>query len=129
MATTKKPTATADAPVEEYDFDAWNDEAEAQAILALTPDIRHIIVEKNFIGRFPDGAIVKLPLEISLDDIERLSSDFPNPVDQVKALLDTMGGEDAVREFSRHNMTDTIVMADRFFSIFSRIAGASLPES
>ena len=122
---TRKPTA----PVEEYDFDSWTDEDEEKALAAIRPDIRHIIVERNFIGRFEDGSIVKLPLTISLDDIDRLSSEFASPVDQVKALLDTMGGDDAVREFSRHDLTETIMMADRFFTIFGRIAGAALPES
>lgn len=118
------------APAEpEYDFDAWTEEDEAKAIAALVPEVKHIIVEKNFIGRFPDGAIVKLPLSISLDDIDRLTASYASPVDQVKALLTTMGGEDGAREFSKHDLAETMVMAERFFTVFNRIAGASLPES
>lgn len=127
MATTTKTAKPAD--VVEYDFDNWTEEDEEKALVALAPDIKHIIVEGNFIGRFPDGVIVKLPLSISLDDIDAMTKDTPNPVDQVKNLLRTVAGEDEVAEFTKHDMTETIVMAERFFTLFSRIAQAALPES
>jgi hypothetical protein len=127
------PTATKKQtePVEvvEYDFDSWSEEDEEKAIAALVPQIKHIIVEKTFVGRFPDGVIVKLPLSISLDDIDAMSETTPNPVDQVKELLNRMGGPEALAEFTRHDLAETIVMAERFFQVFTRIAGASFPES
>lgn len=125
MAASTTKTAAAEP---EYDFDNWSEDMEEKAIAALAPKIKYIIVEKTFIGRFEDGAIVKLPLSITLDDIDHLSAEFTNPVDQVKELLKTMGGEDSVKEFTRHNMTETIGMAEKFFSVFQRIAGASVPE-
>lgn len=121
-------TKTAPA-VEKYDFDAWSEADEEKALAALAPEIKYIIVEKNFIGRFSDGTIVKLPLSITLDDIDALTEKTENPVDQVKVLLERIGGKDAVSEFTKQNMADTIAMAGKFFSIFSRTAGASLPES
>lgn len=127
MATTTKTMKPAD--VVEYDFDNWTEEDEQKALVALAPDIKHIIVEGTFVGRFPDGVIVKLPLSISLDDIDTMTKDTPNPVDQVKNLLRTVAGEDGVAEFTKHDMTETIVMAERFFTLFSRIAQAALPES
>lgn len=125
-ARTTTPPATA---VEEYDFDSWTPEDEEKAIAALAPEIKHIIVERSFIGRFSDGVIVKLPLSISLDDIDALTEETDNPVDQVKILLERIGGKDALSDFTSQNMSDTIAMAQRFFSVFSRIAGASVPES
>jgi hypothetical protein len=125
-ARTTTKTAAAEP---EYDFDNWSEADEEKALAALAPQIKYIIVEKTFVGRFEDGVIVKLPLSISLDDIDQLTDDFQNPVDQVKELLKTMGGEESVKEFTRHNMTETIAMAEKFFSVFSRIAGASVPES
>ena len=127
MATTSKTQK----PVEvvEYDFDNWTEEDESKALAALAPDIKHIIVEGSFVGRFPDGVIVKLPLSISLDDIETMTKDTPNPVDQVKNLLRTVATDAEVAEFTKHDMTETIVMAERFFTLFSRIAQAALPES
>ncbi|WP_455904722.1 hypothetical protein [Microbacterium sp.] len=125
MATPKKTTE----PVPDYDFDNWSEEDEEKAIAALAPKIKHIIVEKNFLGRFEDGTIVRLPLSITLNEIDVLSEKTDNPVDQVKVLLEQMGGKEALAEFTNHNMTETIAMADRFFTVFSRIAGASVPES
>jgi hypothetical protein len=113
----------------EYDFDNWTEEDEEKAIAALVPKIQHIIVEKNFIGRFEDGAIVKLPLHLSLDDIDTLAAATPDPVDQVKALLERMGGKESLADFTRHNLTETIAMAQKFFDVFQRIASATLPES
>lgn len=121
-------TATAKAPAEEYDFDSWTEEDEKAAMAALVPDIKHIIVEKTFVGRFPDGVIVKLPLSISLDDVEALQKENDSPVDQFKALLERVGGTEVVREFSRHDLAETVIMSERFFTIFSRISQAALPE-
>lgn len=126
-ATNKTQTAT--APVEEYDFDSWTEDDEEKALAALAPDVKHIIVERSFVGRFRDGTIIKLPLDISLDDIDVLSESHDNPVDQIKALLAQIGGDDAAKEFTRQNMADAIAMATKFFNVFARIAGATVPES
>ncbi|WP_291053729.1 hypothetical protein [Herbiconiux sp.] len=131
-ATTTPTTPAAEtAPLPEpnevvYDFDGWTPEAETKAIAALAPEIPYIIVEKNFVGRFPDGIIVKMPLSISLDEVDALSSG--DPVDQFKALLTTLAGEEAAKQFSRHDLAETVVMSSKFFAVFERIAKASLPE-
>src|SRR5690606_30976078 len=96
---------------------------------ALKPDVRYIIVGKTFVGRFDDGKIVNLPLSITLEDIDRLEAEHPSPVDQVKALLRVMGGDDALKVFVSHDLAATMAMAEKFFKVFSRIAGASFPES
>lgn len=114
--------------VEEYDFDSWTEEDETKAIAALAPDVRYIIVEKNFIGKFPsDGTTVKMPLTISLDQVDALKAG--DPVDQFRELLRELGGADVAAEFSRHDLVETIAMAEKFFTVFARIAKASVPES
>lgn len=127
MATAKKTTDT--VALEEYDFDSWSEDDETKAIEALKPEVRYIIVEKTFVGRFDDGEIVQLPLSISLDDIDRLEAEHPSPVDQVKELLRTLGGDEALKVFVSHDLAATMVMAEKFFKVFSRIAGATFPES
>ncbi len=118
----------ASKPVE-YDFDNWTEADEEKAIAALVPEIKHIIVEKSFVGRFPDGAIVKMPLSVTLDDVNALSVAGQSPVDQFTTLLTRVAGKDVASEFTRHDLAETVVMAERFFSVFSRISQASLPES
>lgn len=126
MAARTTKTAAAEP---EYDFDNWSEEDEQKALVALVPDIKYIIVEKNFVGRFPDGAIVKMPLSISLDDVDALQEESGNPVDQFKTLLQRVGGKDVAAEFSRHDLAETVLMSEKFFGVFSRISSASLPES
>lgn len=127
MATTTKTAKPAE--VVEYDFDNWNEDAESKALAALAPDVKYIIVEGSFVGRFTDGSIIKLPLSISIDDIDTMTENTPNPVDQIKNLLRDVGGDDAVTEFTKHNMTEAVVLAEKFFTVFTRIAQASFPES
>lgn len=109
-----------------YDFDNWSEEDEEKAIAELQPDIRYIIVEKKFVGRFPDGAIVEMPLSLSLDDVEALEG--KDPVGQFKDLLRNVGGDGALTEFTRHSLSETVIMAEKYFRVFTRIAAASLPE-
>lgn len=125
MATRSKPASA----LEEYDFDSWTEDDEKAALAALRPEIKHIIVERNFIGRFPDGTIVKMPLSISLDDVDALQNDAGNPVDQFKLLLKRVAGDDVAKEFSKHDLAETVLMSERFFSVFSKISQASFPES
>lgn len=126
--TTTKKTAAAPAAVEEYDFDSWTEEDEQKALAALTPDIRHIIVENSFVGRFPDGVIVKIPLKVTMDQIDQLEAGSGNPVDQFKSLLADIGSKEIADEFSRHDLTECIVMSQKFFTILQKVSQAALPE-
>jgi hypothetical protein len=120
---------TAEPAAPEYDFDSWTEEDEQKAIAALVPDVRYIIVEGDFIGRFVDGTTVRMTLSISLDDVNELTADSADPVDQLTALLRKLAGDAAAAEFTSHNLAETIVMAEKFFKVFTRISQASLPES
>lgn len=113
---------------EDFDFDAWSPDDEEKAIAALVPDVKHIIVEKTFIGRFTDGAIVKVPLTISLDDVTELQNEALSAVDQFTTLLTKLGGKEAAAEFTRHDLAETASLSERYFTILQRITKASLPE-
>lgn len=122
--------STDDAPpaASQYDFDSWTEDDETAAIASLVPDVRHIIVEKRFVGRFVDGTIVELPLTLSVDDIDELEAVTQSPVDQLKHLLTKIGGAAAAAEFTRHDITETTILASRYFTILQRVAKASIPE-
>ncbi|MGO4488152.1 hypothetical protein [Microbacterium sp. 2RAF4] len=125
MATTKTPPA----PTPEYDFDSWNDDVEEKAIESLKPDVRYIIVEKKFVGRFVDGSIVEIPFNLSVDDINELEQVAAgDPIEQLKHLLTKLGGKEVAASFTRHNIAETMTLATKYFTILQRIAGASLPE-
>ena len=128
MAASTKTTSTEPVVEPEYDFDTWSEADEEKAIAALVPDVRYIIVEKVFIGRFVDGTIVKVPLSISLDDVDGLQEGYASPIDQFKKLLTTVGGEAAAKEFSSHDLTETAILSEKFFTILQRIQKVALPE-
>lgn len=127
MAAPKTKTEQAPTPVQ-YDFDNWDAEAEAKAIEAARPDTRYIIVEKKFVGRFEDGTIVEMPLTLSMDDIDELEDLKVGPVDQFKHLLTTIAGEQVAKDFSSHHIAETMFLAEKFFTVLQRLAGATLPE-
>ncbi len=115
-------------PEPEYDFDSFDEAAEQAAIAALVPDIKHIIVGGDFIGRFSDGQTVRLPLSITLDDVDQLEQADLSPVDQVKHLLSTIGGKTEAAKFSKHSLLEATALASRYFAVFERVNQASLPE-
>ncbi|QYF98907.1 hypothetical protein [Microbacterium sp. PAMC21962] len=122
MATTKTPTP-------EYDFDSWSDEDEEKAIAAAVPDVKYIVVERRFIGRFTNGEIVEVPLSLSLDDVEALQEEHDAAVDQFKMLLRIVGGDDVANVFGRQDLVEAAIMAEKYFRVLQRIQQAAFPES
>jgi hypothetical protein len=113
-------------------FDTWDEAAEEAAFqhAARVMDVRYIIVEgRTFAGRFPDGTIVKAPLSISVDDLDALTAEHDNPVDQVKALLERIGDADGAKALGAQNLTSVVIYANRFFDVFQRVAQASMGKS
>ena len=113
-------------------FDTWDEAAEEAAIqhAARVMDVQHIIIEgRTFAGRFPDGTIVKAPLSISVDDLDALTAEHDNPVDQVKALLERIGDADGAKALGAQNLTSVVIYANRFFDVFQRVAQASMGKS
>ena len=119
--------ASKTAPV--YDFDNWTDEDEDKAIAALVPDVKYIIVERRFVGRFTDGDVVEVPLSISLDSIDAMQLQNESPVDQFRGILRDIGGEEAAAKFSRHDIAETAILAEKYFRALQRVQRAAVPES
>ena len=113
----------------EYDFDGWDEEAEKAALAAIAPDVKYIIVERRFVGRFTDGGIVEVPLTLSLNQIDDLQKESANPVDQFRSLLRTFGGDDAEKTFAEHDLSDAVVMAEKYFTALQKVQMAAFPES
>ncbi|KIP93380.1 hypothetical protein RU09_06085 [Microbacterium sp. MEJ108Y] len=124
MATPRKTTA----PVLEYDFDSWSEEAEEKAIAAAVPDVKYIIVEKRFIGRLADGTIVEAPLSLSLDEVDEMQAEHATPVDQFKSILKKVGGEKIASEFSSRDMVEGAILAEKYFRVLQRVQQAAFPE-
>lgn len=119
MATSKTP---------DYDFDNWSDEDEEKAIAAAVPDVKHIIVERRFIGRLSDGTIVEAPLTITLDEIDELQGEGAAPVDQFKSILRKVHGEKAATDFGKTDLVEGAILAEKYFRTLQRVQQAAFPE-
>ncbi len=112
-----------------YDFDSWSDEDEEKAIAAAVPDVKYIVVERRFVGRFTNGELVEVPLSLSLDDVEALQEQNDAAVDQFKMLLRVVGGDDVASTFGRQDLVEAAIMAEKYFRVLNRIQQAAFPES
>lgn len=137
MATASTKTKTAkpvvwdshDGDIDPALFDSWSEEAEEAAIAeaAAAVDVPCILIEGRIVaGRFPDGTVVKAPLTFSVEDLEAVTAEHNNEVDQVKALLSRMGDEGAVEALNAANLASVIIFASKFFGMFERVAKVAL---
>ncbi len=117
-------TTTAD---EEYDFDSWDQDAEDAALRALN-DVKHIIVEDSFVGRFSDGLIVKLPLRLKLTMIQDLQRDHDDPIDQFRVLVKTFAGDEVAEKIEDQGMIPTAIIVEKFFRAIARAQELAFPE-
>lgn len=119
---------TTTAEVVEYDFDNWTEEAEEAALRKLN-DVQYIIVGQDFVGRFSDGEIVKIPLSLSLATIDELQQDFDEPTDQFRHLIKTYAGEQVAEGFAQRNLISVAIMTEKYFRALRRAQTLAFPES
>lgn len=124
MAATKKPTITAP----EYDFDSWTEEDEQKAIVAAVPKVDYIVVERRFIGRLTDGTVIEAPLTLTLDEVDEFQAEGAAPVDQFKAVLKKVHGEESAAEFGKQDVVEGAILAEKYFRVLQRIQQAAFPE-
>lgn len=122
------PKSTPAAAVVEYDFDNWSEEAEEKAIAAAVPEVKYIIVEKRFIGRLGDGAIVEVPLTLTLDEVDEMQASGATPIDQFKSIIKKVGGEQLAADFSSRDMVEGAILAEKYFRVLQRVQQAAFPE-
>ncbi len=123
---TTKTAAPSD--VEEYDFDSWSDEAETAALTALN-DVKYIIVEGSFVGRFSDGTIVKIPLSLSLETINELQTEFASPIDQFQHLLKTFAGDEIAESLNKLSIIAVGIMTEKYFRLLGKAQELAFPQS
>ena len=133
MATTtrQQPADSPETPVhaeEEYDFDSWTQDREDAALRALT-DVRYIIVEDKFVGRFTDRHVVKIPLKLSTSTIDELEAEYPTPLDQFKQILAMFYGEEEAAALADRSLIEVAIMTEKYFRALKRAQELAFPES
>ena len=113
-------------------FEAWDEEAEEAAIAeaAARMNVPCIIIEgKTFAGRFPDGTIIKTPMDFTVAQIEQISEENDNPVDQLKALLRMMGNDKTVEALQEASLPSVLIYAEKYFKAVQQVAQVALGKS
>lgn len=124
MTTKKSPSA--------LDFDSWDAAAEEAAIQAAADAtaIRYIIIEQDFVGRFPDGTVIRTPIRVSAELIDRVSelSGDTDPRQQLEALLDVIGHDDDLAYLRSADLLSSVDYATKYFRVFEKVMGVTLGE-
>ena len=113
------------------DFESWDEAAEEAAITeaAAASDVKYIIVEgKTYVARFPDGQIIKVPLKVSLADIEAITTETSDEMQQVKSLLQILGQDDDLVMLSQQSLISVSIFAERYFRVFEKVSKVALGE-
>lgn len=132
MTTTKKNTDQITwnpSSEDEAAFDAYTEDDLDRDILAAAETLngKYMVIEnKTFKYRFPTGVIVAVPINISLDDLEKVTENNDSQIDMVKEILAIFGEVQTVELLQSQNMISTIAFAKKYFDVFERIASVSV---
>ena len=128
MATTNKACTPTTA-----DFDAWNeqDEAEAIAETAKQVKVRHIIKNNEYWALSPSGHIYKLPLFLSIENFDALSNAASDTesVEQIKRILAVFAGDEQARELEKEPMQVAFNLLQDYGLMLSKSQGVELGKS
>ena len=78
--------------IPDIDFDDWTSEQEEAALkqLAQAAKCKYAIGDNHFYGKFPDGTIISMPLNLSLDDVNDITEGDVSSVDQFTRLIENL---------------------------------------
>lgn len=128
MATTNKAWTPTTA-----DFDAWNeqDEAEAIAETAKQVKVRHIIKNNEYWALSPSGHIYKLPLFLSIENFDALSNAASDTesVEQIKRILAVFAGDEQARELEKEPMQVAFNLLQDYGLMLSKSQGVERGKS
>lgn len=119
-------------PADDALFEKWTPEDEEKAIelAAQLANVPCIIIEGRILaGRFPDGEILKAPLDFSVADLEAITSQFDNPVDQISGLLSRLGNDKTAKALKTKDLSSVVIFAEKFFDTFAKVAQVALGKS
>lgn len=120
--------AASKPPAVDYDFDNWDQDTEDAALVALN-DVKYIIVEQDFVGRFADGTIVRIPLRLNLALVDELQAKHASQIDQFKSLVQTFGGDALAASLDSQGLIAVAIITEKYFRCLGRAQELAFPES
>ena len=113
----------------DFDFDNFDEEA---ALVAAAEDVgvKTAFGGGVFAGKFRDGTVVRIPLEVPKKLVAGLGDEFEQlaPDDQLLELLRAMGLGDRADAVLRQGMIAAVVFASRFFETLTKVTKVALGE-
>ena len=109
--------------IPDIDFDDWTSEQEEAALnqLAQAAKCKYAIGDNHFYGKFPDGTIISMPLNLSLDDVNDITEGDVSSVDQFTRLIEKIAGKDDAKKFLAQPTPSMIDMANKYFETFQKL--------
>ena len=109
----------------QLDFDNFDEDAALEDVSALV-GVKTIFGDGWFRGKFANGDVVSVPLEIPRQLIDGIDTEGLDTHGQVVALLTALGlGEDAER-LAEQSWIASMVFATKFFETIEKIMKASM---
>lgn len=122
MSTTSMPS------VEEFEHwdDNKDDEAIAQAV--NTFKVRHIIKNDKYYARTPNGTIYTLPIALSINDFEALSTlgDDTEAISQLKRIIKAFAGAEQANSIETQPVQVVMNLLNDYATIIAKTQGATL---
>lgn len=112
------------------DFESWSDERESESVREAAGmfKTKYVVGGGTFFAKAPSGSVYRLPLGISIDQFEALSSeDDVESVSALKAIVETFAPDDA-EKLAGEPILVLGDMLSKYGSVVAKVQGASLGE-
>lgn len=113
----------------DFDFDNFDEDAAVKSSAAEL-GVKTAFGNGVFAGKFPDGRIVTVPLQVPKKLVQGLGAEFEElPADdQLVELLRAMGLDSKAEELVEQGLVGAAVFASRFFTALQKVTKVALGE-
>lgn len=123
--TTNRKDAPAEPEFSLEQFEAWDQDAEDAAVAAIADAFKYIVVEGNFVGRFGDGDVVKIPLEFEASVFEGLD-ETASGMAQLKEILTALGDAETAERIMSKPFPQMAACAALYFEVVERVTNTTI---
>ena len=115
------------ASTPEFDFDGF-DEAAALADSADALGLKFAFGGGVFAGRFRDGEVVSLPLDVPRKIVDGVDLEGLDPFEQVTAILKALDLGDRADKLVEQGLVSSLLFAQKYFTTIEKVMKVSLGE-
>lgn len=113
----------------DYNFDQSPEEQEAEiAKIADNQSVKYLVVEGSFVAKFPDGKILKVPVKLSVEQLDGIDDASKGQIEQAKALIGMFGTERDQKYLAGQSVFSTVDFIEKYMKVFARVQGLAMGE-